>query len=181
MKYISFSEVIEEIFVIDGNIIVKAVDKASDSTESKTFYIPEDGFYDITSTAFNGNEYNENVGMTKALVMNGISNILNNNLEINKSLKFNKRGNIDYNKSDIKIFINKKAHELANINEKDNNEVIKVLIKDHLDTIYSFDMKLRGGYLVIYQNEYPVNKVSEELSLDKKVKTKTKRNDMNCE
>ena len=70
-------------------------------------YIPEDGFYDITSSAFNGNEYNENIGMVKALVLNGISNILNNNLEINKSLKFNKRGNIDYNKSDIKVFINK--------------------------------------------------------------------------
>ena len=47
MNYISFAEIIEEIFVVDGNIIVKAVNKSFDGKYSRTYYIPEDGFYDI--------------------------------------------------------------------------------------------------------------------------------------
>ena len=175
MKYINIAEIIKEIYVIDGNIIVKAINKSFDGKFSWTYYIPEQGFYDIASFAFNDDIYNEYGGMIKQLILNGISNTLKSNLEIDKPLMFNKGGGIEYNQDDIRIFINKRVSELSKINESNGNEIIKVLVKDSLDEIYSFDMKLRGGYLVIYQNEYPVNKVSEELDSNKKSKAKIKK------
>ena len=168
MKYISYADVIEEIFVVDGYVIVKAVTNVN-VNEKKTFLIPEDGFYDISSANFNDSN---NSLILKELIITGINNILNDNLDIKKPLILNGNGDVIYNKKNVSIFINRKISDLAKINAMDNNEIIKVLVRSNLDKIDYIDMKLQDGYLVTYQNEYPVNKVSSALRSVRKVKRK---------
>ena len=168
MKYISYADAIEEIFVIDGYVMVKAVTNVN-INERKSFFIPEDGFYDISSANFNDSN---NSLILKELIITGINNILNDNLDIKKPLIINGNGDAIYNKKNINIFINRKMSDLAKINAMDNNEIIKVLVRSSFDKIDYFDMKLHNGYLVTYQNEYPVNKVSSALRSVRKVKRK---------
>ena len=169
ISYLSFAEVIDEIFVIDGNVLVKVLSKTTSDPEYKVYFIPEKGFYDITSVNFSNTE---NYGMIKELVVNSINNIFKSNIDINKALDLNNNGSIKYRELGLNIFINKPLSELGKINDELNNDVIKVIVKYKFDKIYTFDMKLRDGYLVIYQNEYNVNKVSEALNTSSKKKTR---------
>lgn len=168
IKYINYAEVIEEIYVVDGFVIVKAVTNINNS-ERKSFFIPENGFYDINTANFN----DSNVSQTlKELIIKGINNIINDNIGIDKPLTVNGNGDVVYNKKNINVYINKKLSELAKINAIDNNEIIKVLVRSNLNNIDYFDMRLHDGYLITYKNEYPVNKVSSALRSVRKVKRK---------
>ena len=167
VSYISYSEAISEIYVVDGIVLVKALSKTNDNKEYKSFIILQNGFYDIASINFNNTA---NFGILKKLLVDSINHIFKTNIYDTKALEINNNGDIRYKESDLNIFINCSLNKLGMINEKMNNEIIKVIIKYQNDQIFSFDMKLRDGYLVIYQNEYNVNKVSETLNNESKIK-----------
>lgn len=167
IKYLSYAEAIHEIYVIDGIVAVKALSKTNNSPEIKSFFIPEDGFCDITSANFNNIS---GYGVLKELIVGSINKVISNNLGIIEPLILKENGEINYSKYNINIFLNSNLSHLGKINENINNDIIKILVKRGINEIYYFDMKLRDGYLVIYQNEFPVNKVSSILNDNVKVK-----------
>ena len=156
VNIIKYSENIEEVYVFDGYIATRISSMNENKDYASSFFIIEEGFFDITSNDFNDtNKYN----IVKKLIVESINNVFNS---CEKLLYLKDNGEIKYNISNLNIYINCSLNYLGIINNKSNNETIKVIVKHGKDEIYYFDIKLRDGYLVIYQNE-SLNKVSELL------------------
>lgn len=166
VKYIPYAEGILEIYVLDGHLAVKVLDKDKDNV--KTRFIPEDDFYDVTSISFNNSKGNK---MLKKLIVDSFNNVFKVYLDENP-LKYNDNGDILYSEPDFNIYLNTNFKELSKINNQMVDNVIKVIVKKNVDEIYYFDLKVRDGYTVIYQNEYGLNKVSELLNNKSNVKTR---------
>ena len=109
--------------------------------------------------------------MLKKLIVDSFNNVFKVYLDENP-LKYNDNGDVIYSEPDFNIYLNTNFKELNTINEQMMDRIIKVIVKKNVDEIYYFDLKVRDGYTVIYQNEYGLNKVSELLNNKSNIKTR---------
>ena len=161
INHIGYADDISEIYVLDGYVAYDVL--SSDGKEP--YFALEDSFCNITS-----NNFNDVVGssLLKKLIVESINNLFREYLD-EKPLKLKSNGDITCDEN-INIYLNSTLSYLGKINSEINNEIIKVMIHDDKDNIYYFDMKLRDGYLVLYQNNHYLHKVSEILNNKNKVK-----------
>ena len=154
-EYACYMENIDEVYVLDGFIASCVHDNHGNS-----HFILEDNFLDITSSGFNNIRNNM---VFKKLISDSINNYLKYYLALDSLLHFKKNGKFIYSNNNINIYLNSSLSDMNRINNENSNEVIKIIVK-YNDEIYYFDMKIRDGYLVIYQNQYEINKISDKLN-----------------
>ena len=148
-------------------MIVKKIDGENRNLE----VIPENGFYDITSVEFNRN--NQNKERT-----NFIINSLNNTI---KTLIIDRpepddillylNNQINYLIPDLHIYSNRHCNDIV-LNNNTGTKITKILIT-YGDKMLYFDMKIRSNYVILSQNDYKINVLSE--MLNKKDKQKVKK------
>ena len=169
MSMYPFFSYILDIYVLDGNVIVRL--KSHDNSKEISHLISK-GFYDVSSKDFtrelNYSFYKE--FFTDAM-NNAMVPLFKEKMEKGKLLNINNK-QIDYNLNNLNIYINKSLKEIMKINTDVNKEVAKVLIKHNHDELYYFDLKIHYAYFELAHNDYKVNKLSE--ILDGKVKVKKK-------
>ena len=161
VKILYFADRFSEIYILDGNIIVEL----ETDSGSISFLLSDNGFVDITSPEFSKkNELNE-FKKTFVNMLNGaISSITDNNLSLS-SLKLCD-DLISYNVNDLNIYLN---HSLSDIILNEDEKITKVLIKQG-NELYYFDIKKYDGYISFANNNYKINKLSEMLKTEVKIK-----------
>lgn len=162
-----FSNVLD-IYVIDGNVIVKLKDRDN----KEVSYLITKGYYDVSSKDFtNELDYNIYKGFFTDSMNNAMASIFKEKWEKGKILNVHE-GKIGYNLDNLNIYVNKPLKEVMRINTDVTKEVAKVLVKHDNDEIYYYDLKIHYAYLELARNDFKVNKISEMLKKKGKVKTK---------
>lgn len=163
-----FFSYILDIYIIDGNVIVKLKNRYAQEES----YLVSKGFYDIASKDFTRElNYDLYKGFFTDAMNKAMAPIFKEKWE-KGSLLHVSDSKIGYNLDDLNIYVNKSLKELMQINTDVTKEVAKVLIKHDNDEIFYYDLKIHYAYLELAQNDYKVNKLSEMLKEKEKVKTK---------
>lgn len=167
---INFFNQVIDIYILDGNIIVKL--KVHDS-EDVVSYVKADGFYDISSKEFtDGLDYEFYKCFFLETMNNALSLEFKEKFEKGNLLNINKNLEIGYNLDNLEIYINKSLRELMQLNTDVSKEVAKVIIKHKNDELYYFDLKVHYAYFELAHNDYKVNILSDMLKKKDKVKKK---------
>ena len=157
IKYLDSEKNISDIFIIDDSVVANVVD-INNNCITKSFF-DGDNFHDIISNTFNNTT--DNV-IFKKLIVFSINNMFRDYVK-DDILTLEKNNDISYNLLNTQIYLN---NNLYNINYG-YNKVIKILIK-HNNKLFYCDMKFRDDYLIISQNDYEVDRLSEKLLDNKK-------------
>ena len=167
--FIGFFNQVSDIYILDGNIIVKL----TTPDEKETSYVRSNELMDISGKDFTrGLDYELYKcfyveAMNKAMVP-----LFKEKFDKGNLLNINSDLHISYNLDNLSIYSNKTLKELMQINTDVSKDVAKVLIKHNHDEFYYFDLKIHYAYFELAHNEYKVNKLSEMLNKKDKVKKK---------
>ena len=165
--FLGFFNQVSDIYILDGNIIVKL----TTPDEKETSYVKSGELIDISSKDFTSEldyefykcYYVE--AMNKAMVP-----LFKEKFDKGNLLNINSDLRISYNLDNLSIYSNKTLKEIMQINTDVSKDVAKVLIKHNHDELYYFDLKIHYAYFELAHNEYKVNKLSEMLKPKEKVK-----------
>ena len=167
VSYIGYSDIINEVYVIDGYTAINMKVNSDNFDVDTQQFIPEGDFSEITSLSFNSND---NDLMIKKLVVSGLNSFFREQFNNEDILKLKNSGYISSNIVGLYIFMNSSLAHLDEINKNNLNEVVKMFVK-YGEDIYYFDVKMRDNYLVLQYNNYEVHKLSEKLDSKEMVKT----------
>lgn len=167
---INFSQRLEDIYVLDGNVIAKVLSTTGFEPKEVTYLYPITGFNELTNVSFN-DVIKETI--VRDLIVNGLNNSI-------KPLMKNNEENLDpvildnleirYGLRGINIYLDMPLHEINKLYQEGKNGVIKVLVKLGMEDFYSFDMKIRDGFVIFSQNDFEVQKVNEILNRKRLIK-----------
>ena len=154
---------IDEIFVIDGNVIVSCSNKNNHSyaVSSKL------DFVEVTNRAFYSREDNNQASnLVVAAINSAIKPYVYNKYDPEDVIAI-EDGKINYLVDDLKIYV---SHDVSSILEDNSGHLItKVLAKYQDKTLY-FDLKRRNDCVIVLNDEYNIHTLSEKLSNKKNSK-----------
>ncbi len=162
LYFLSYVERINEIYVLDGNVIIKMISN-NDSEKKISYFVSTNGFMDVESKKFT-NDFNDisyKEYYVKALnnaimpyLNKEILKIQNNEIVCLPNVKLYS----DYSLRDVMLT---KTYVL--------NETVKIILDDN-EQLYSFDMKVGYGNFYLIPNSYPISKILELLDNKDKIK-----------
>ena len=161
-SFIRVMDEIDDMYVLDGNVIVRRSNKTSDGG---IYVAPELDFIDITDKCFVGNNVKNK--MTNLVVMsinNIIKPLIENRVKPSDILSIND-DKIDYKKDNLNIYL---SHNMSDIlTDSSGNKVTKVSASYDNNLLY-YDMKIRDDYVILLQNNYEVKVISKMLDKSEK-------------
>ena len=166
--YINFAHRILDIYVLDGNVIIKATSDINEDNKTISYFV-SDSFIDITSKNFvKGMDLKVYKDFFTSALDKALKVELNDKIFSDKLISNN--GNINYNIDNLNIYSNKSLKEIMRINIDVTKEVAKLFIKHNNDELYYYDMKIHYGYFELAHNDYKIKIVSEILDKKNKIK-----------
>ena len=163
MGLIDYASLIEDVYILDGNIIVKIIDS------SREIILPLGKFYNIVSSNFNQDrKKNSFRNLFVKSVNNSITPLLNNPIEDNKLLEIEDNHFI-YRIPNINIYANHSLNEMMEKNENYIPQITKIIVSYNND-LYYFDMKVHNNSIMFFYNDYPIHRLSEILKEKSKIK-----------
>lgn len=155
MSLLKRNQNIEDIYVIDGVVILK------ESIKKKTKLVmqEENEFIEITSNNF-ASDYNDSV---ISLLIVSLNDLLKKYIFPNEEFDLLKIDNkkIMYAIPDLNIYVNRSIDDIV-ITE--NGTKVTKLIVTYNDQIFYFDMKINNCHITLSQNEFKVNVISDMLT-----------------
>lgn len=167
--FLDFAERLEDIYVLDGLVMVKVISSAYHKPTLVSYLAPSQGINEITSAYFN-NSFNYPI---KNLLVGALNNVLNplfKDYLNGDDVLLLENGNLIYNLPQLSIYFDKSIKEIEQINKENINSTVKILVKYGVEELYSYDLKIRNGYAILSENDFQVKKVSEMLDTKKMVK-----------
>ena len=158
MHLIDYADVMEDVFILDGNVFTKVHDNKNNDIS----FIPLDNFCDITTDKFGKNVLNNNFKyFFIESLNNSIGTWFSDQLDKKKMLSMN-NNNITYNLLDMNIFINSSLKSIIDSAANHLQQVTRLVLRFN-DDLYSFDVKIHDEYLILSYNDYPVSRLSKIL------------------
>lgn len=150
---------IEEIYVINGDVLAQ-IDNTVYTNERDVLYSASNNNYlNVNYKKFNNSD---NIDC-KTLLISVLNNALRPFTHVNadeRVLSIN--GDvITYNIPNLSIYINNSLEEI--FSDKTGTVISNVIVK-YNDMLLNFDLKIRDEYVIVSQNEYRVNVISEMLN-----------------
>lgn len=149
---------IDDIYVLDGNVIVKSIDNKNDEA---LYVAPEYNFVDITSNDFiKDNKNNQKANFIIMSINNTIKSLIQNKVESDDILLIS-NGNISYTMDNLNIYAGRNMNSI--LADNTGSKVTKILVVYENKLLY-FDLKIRDNYVILSQNDYKINILSEMLN-----------------
>lgn len=167
MDLTKYSNRLEDIYVLDGNVIAKVLSTDGLTLKEVTYLYPTSGFRELTTLTFN-DSFNKLI--VRDLLVTHLNNVIKPMIRSNME-------NIDpiasdgleigYTFPNIEVYLDRGLKEIDRIYNESKNYITKVLIKVNEENYYSYDLKCRDGYMILAQNDFTLKKVSEILEAKK--------------
>ena len=156
-----------DIIVVDGEVIIKEKSINDFSNNEMSTLVVGDSLFEINNISFNNTT---DLDFLREFIITSLNNVLKPLINMDDEPLLISNSNILYNHPKLNIYFNRSLNEINNLMLKNNDDITRIVIK-YEDDVYTFDMKIRNGYLILSKNDFPVWKFSE---MNKKEKTYTK-------
>ncbi len=156
-----------DIIVVDGEVIIKEKSINDFSNNEMSTLVSGDSLFEINNISFNNTT---DLDFLREFIITSLNNVLKPLINMDDEPLLISNSNILYNHPKLNIYFNRSLNEINNLMLKNNDDITRIVVK-YEDDVYTFDMKIRNGYLILSKNDFPVWKFSE---MNKKEKTYTK-------